>query len=376
MNSAERNDAAGDTSGDRMVAPSASADETGSQPTSGSADLALRPERLDDFVGQPGLRDNLRVFVEAARARGEAMDHVLFFGPPGLGKTTLAQIVARELGVGFRATSGPVIARAGDLAALLTNLQPQDVLFIDEIHRLNPAVEEILYPAMEDFQLDLIIGEGPAARSVRIDLPRFTLVGATTRSGLLTTPLRERFGIPLRLEFYGVDDLRHIVSRAAALLGMALTDDGATEIAKRSRGTPRIAVRLMRRVRDFAAVAGQDQITAAEADASLGRLDVDNAGLDTMDRRYLGCIADKFAGGPVGVETLAAILSEQRDMIEDVIEPYLIQQGLVQRTPRGRMLAAAGYSYLGLPAPAPRTDQLDLLTANAGSDPSSDEDDA
>jgi len=325
-----------------------------------SPELTLRPASLDDFVGQRQLRENLAVFVQAARARGEAMDHVLFFGPPGLGKTTLAQIVARELGVGFRATSGPVIARAGDLAAILTNLQPRDVLFIDEIHRLNPAVEEILYPAMEDFQLDLIIGEGPAARSVRIDLPPFTLVGATTRSGLITTPLRERFGIPLRLNFYEAEELQQIVRRGARVLSMDLTAEGAHEIARRSRGTPRVAGRLLRRVRDFAAVAGAGRIDARAADAALGRLDVDQKGLDAMDRRYLTCIAANYSGGPVGVETLSAALSEQRDVLEEVIEPYLIQQGLLQRTPRGRMLTGGGYGYLGLEQPRGQT-QLPLL---------------
>jgi Holliday junction DNA helicase RuvB len=330
-------------------------------------DSTLRPQAIEDFVGQEQLRANLKVFIAAARSRGEALDHVLFFGPPGLGKTTLAQIVARELGVSFRATSGPVIARAGDLAALLTNLQPRDVLFIDEIHRLNPAVEEILYPAMEDYQLDLIIGEGPAARSVRIDLPPFTLIGATTRSGLITTPLRERFGIPLRLNFYTPAELERIVSRAAALLGLGLSASGAAEIARRARGTPRVAGRLLRRVRDFAAVAGDAAVDARIADRALTRLDVDNRGLDAMDRRYLGCIATNYSGGPVGVETLAAALSEQRDVIEEVIEPYLIQEGLLQRTPRGRMLTAGGFRYLGLPEPQ-RTAQLDLLAEPAAED--------
>lgn len=320
----------------------------------------LRPLSLDEFIGQKPLCENLRVFIQAARARTDAMDHVLLFGPPGLGKTTLAQIIARELGVGFRATSGPVIAKSGDLAALLTNLEPNDVLFIDEIHRLNPAVEEILYPAMEDRKLDLIIGEGPAARSVQIDLVPFTLVGATTRSGLLTNPLRDRFGIPMRLEFYEAEDLSLIVKRAAKLLNMNLNEDGAMEIARRSRGTPRIAGRLTRRVRDFAQAGKNASITASMVDTALRRLDVDGGGLDTMDRRYLGCIAENYGGGPVGVETLAAFLSEQRDMIEDVIEPFLMQQGLVQRTPRGRMLSSKGFEYLGL-KPAKRPDQMDFL---------------
>ncbi len=323
-------------------------------------ELKLRPESLDDFIGQRQLCDNLSVFVAAARGRGEAMDHVLLHGPPGLGKTTLAQIVARELGVSFRATSGPVIARAGELAGLLTNLQPRDVLFIDEIHRLNPAVEEILYPAMEDFQLDLMIGEGPAARSVRIDLPPFTLVGATTRSGLITRSLRERFGIPLRLNFYGPEDLQLIVKRGARVLDLDLSPDGAHEIARRSRGTPRVAGRLLRRVRDFAAVDGASLVDAKAADAALARLDVDQRGLDAMDRRYLSCIAANYAGGPVGVETLAAALSEQRDVLEEVIEPYLIQQGLLQRTQRGRMLTANAYRYLGLEPPQDMA-QLTLL---------------
>ncbi len=324
-------------------------------------ETSLRPATLDEFVGQEKLRQNLAVFITAARQRGEPLDHTLFYGPPGLGKTTLAQIVARELGVGFRATSGPVIAKAGDLAALLTNLQPHDVLFIDEIHRLNPAVEEILYPAMEDYQLDLIIGEGPAARSIRIDLPPFTLVGATTRSGLITTPLRERFGIPLRLSFYEAAELELIIRRGARLLRFDLTGEGAVEIARRSRGTPRVAGRLLRRVRDFSTVEEIATVDAEIADAALNRLEVDGRGLDAMDRRYLGCLADNHGGGPVGVETLAAALSEQRDMLEDVIEPYLLQQGLLQRTPRGRMLTDVGYRHLGLPMPARRSDQLDLL---------------
>ncbi len=314
-------------------------------------DAALRPKALDEFVGQKAARENLRVFISAARQRGDALDHVLFHGPPGLGKTTLAQIVARELGVGFRATSGPVIAKAGDLAALLTNLEPRDVLFIDEIHRLNPAVEEVLYPAMEDRALDLMIGEGPSARSVRIDLPPFTLVGATTRAGLVTTPLRDRFGIPVRLQFYSVDELEQVVRRAAGLLDLDLTDEGAREIAGRSRGTPRIAGRLMRRVRDFALVAESGRVDARIADAALNRLEVDKLGLDAMDRRYLTMIADIYRGGPVGVETLAAGLSEARDSIEEVIEPFLIQAGLVARTARGRMLNPLAWRHLGLTPP-------------------------
>ncbi len=320
---------------------------------------SLRPSSLDEFIGQRQLRENLAVFVAAARARSEAMDHVLFHGPPGLGKTTLAQIVARELGVGFRATSGPVIARAGDLAAILTNLQPRDVLFIDEIHRLSAAVEEILYPALEDFQLDLIIGEGPAARSVRIDLPPFTLVGATTRRGLLTTPLHERFGISLRLDYYAPAELEAVLRRVAGLLDLRLTGDGAAEIAHRSRGTPRVAGRLLRRVRDFAAAGGASHVDAEVADRALARLDVDRRGLDTFDRRYLSCIANHYGGGPVGVETLSAALSEERDTLEEVIEPYLIQQGLLLRTPRGRSLAAAAYRHLGIDPPA--SAQTDLL---------------
>jgi len=329
--------------------------------------VSLRPLSLGDFIGQQDARGNLAVFIESARARGEALDHTLFFGPPGLGKTTLAQIVARELGVGFRATSGPVIAKAGDLAALLTNLEPRDVLFIDEIHRLNPAIEEVLYPAMEDFQLDLIIGEGPAARSVRIDLAPFTLVGATTRSGLLTTPLRDRFGIPLRLQFYTPAELEVIVARGARILGVAMTADGAMEIARRARGTPRIAGRLLRRVRDFAVVAGTLPVDAVVADAALNRLGVDHAGLDAMDRRYMLCIADHYGGGPVGVETLAAALSEQRDTLEEVIEPYLLQQGLIMRTPRGRMLGLSGYRHLGM-VPPRRSEQIDLPLFAEGED--------
>jgi Holliday junction DNA helicase RuvB len=324
-------------------------------------DAALRPKSLDEFIGQEALRANLAVFVAAARSRGEPLDHVLFHGPPGLGKTTLAQIVAKELGVGFRATSGPVIAKAGDLAALLTNLDHHDVLFIDEIHRLSPSVEEILYPAMEDRVLDLMIGEGPSARSVRIDLPHFTLVGATTRAGLLTTPLRDRFGIPLRLVFYTTDELTRVVTRAAALLNLAITPDGAAEIAGRARGTPRIAGRLLRRVRDFAAAAGTSTVDRTAADKALNRLEVDNLGLDAMDRRYLMMIADIYRGGPVGIETLAAGLSEARDTLEEVIEPFLIQSGLVARTARGRMLNPGAWKHLGLTPPAGTPVQLPLL---------------
>jgi Holliday junction DNA helicase RuvB len=314
-------------------------------------DVSLRPQTLDEFVGQQAARANLKVFIEAAKNRAEALDHVLFVGPPGLGKTTLAQIMARELGVNFRSTSGPVIAKAGDLAALLTNLEDRDVLFIDEIHRLNPAVEEILYPAMEDYQLDLIIGEGPAARSVKIDLARFTLVAATTRLGLITNPLRDRFGIPVRLDFYTVEELELIVRRGARILALPMSDEGAVEIARRARGTPRIAGRLLRRVRDFASVAGAEIVDRKVADAALSRLEVDALGLDNLDRRYLTMIARNFGGGPVGIETIAAGLSEPRDAIEDIIEPYLIQQGFIQRTPRGRVLTANAWRHMGLEAP-------------------------
>ncbi|WP_075215242.1 Holliday junction branch migration DNA helicase RuvB [Mongoliimonas terrestris] len=323
---------------------------------------SIRPSALNDFVGQAPARANLQVFIDAAKARGEALDHVLFVGPPGLGKTTLAQIVARELGVNFRATSGPVIAKAGDLAALLTNLEERDVLFIDEIHRMSPAVEEILYPAMEDYQLDLIIGEGPAARSVRIDLAKFTLVGATTRLGLLTTPLRDRFGIPIRLEFYTTEELELIVRRGARIFGIGMTDDGATEIARRARGTPRIAGRLLRRVRDFAIVAGAENVDRRVADEALTRLDVDPIGLDALDLRYLNTIALSFGGGPVGIETIAAAIAEPRDAIEDIVEPYLIQKGFVQRTPRGRVLTPHAFRHMGLAVPnGPEAPQLGLL---------------
>ena len=317
------------------------------------ADRALRPQGLSEFIGQAEARANLRVFIDSARQRGEAMDHTLFHGPPGLGKTTLAQIIARELGVNFRMTSGPVLAKAGDLAAILTNLEARDVLFIDEIHRLNPVVEEILYPALEDFELDLVIGEGPAARTVRIELQPFTLVGATTRLGLLTTPLRDRFGIPTRLQFYTVDELHEIVTRGARLLDIPVDAEGAREIAKRARGTPRIAGRLLRRVVDFAIVEGDGTITRKLADAALTRLGVDHLGLDGADRRYLSLIAENYAGGPVGVETMSAALSESRDALEEVIEPFLLQQGLIQRTPRGRMLAGKAWTHLGLNAPEP-----------------------
>ena len=332
---------------------------------SGDEDFAkIRPQSLADFTGQRAVCENLKVFITAALTRGEALDHILLFGPPGLGKTTLAQIVAHELAVGFRATSAPMISKAGDLAAILTNLEKNDVLFIDEIHRLNPAIEEVLYAAMEDFQLDLIIGEGPAARSVRIDLQPFTLIGATTRSGLLTQPLRDRFGIPLRLDFYDPADLEKIIVRGAGVLNTAITPDGAREIARRSRGTPRVAGRLLKRVRDFAAFEGKKEIDVLIADRALKRLDVDNQGLDMMDRRYLTCIAQKYAGGPVGADTLSAALSEERDTIEEVIEPYLLQQGYLQRTPRGRMLTALGFKHLGLALPASITE--DLFAKNDG----------
>jgi len=325
-------------------------------PLPDDADRALRPQALDEFTGQAEARANLRVFIQSARQRGESMDHTLFYGPPGLGKTTLAQIISRELGVNFKMTSGPVLAKAGDLAAILTNLEARDVLFIDEIHRLNPVVEEVLYPAMEDFELDLVIGEGPAARTVRIELQPFTLIGATTRLGLLTTPLRDRFGIPTRLQFYTEDELYQIVSRNARKLGAPADEGGAREIARRARGTPRIAGRLLRRVVDFALVDGDGTVTKTLADHALTRLSVDDLGLDGADRRYLRLMAEHYSGGPVGIETLAAALSESRDALEEVIEPYLLQQGLIQRTPRGRMLAQRGWDHLGLPIPKGQTD--------------------
>jgi len=348
------------TEPERLVAPERAEED--------SLEASLRPKRLSEFVGQQQARENLSIFIEAAKTRGEALDHVLFSGPPGLGKTTLAQIVARELGVNFRSTSGPVLAKAGDLAAILTNLEPRDVLFIDEIHRLNPAVEEILYPAMEDFELDLVIGEGPSARSVKIALSPFTLIGATTRSGLITTPLRDRFGIPVRLNFYAPEELIAIVERGARVLSLDLTRDGAREIASRARGTPRIAGRLLKRVRDFASVAGHAQVDAKTADAALTRLEVDKRGLDAFDRRYLALIAHSFGGGPVGVETIAAALGEARDAIEEIVEPFLMQQGFVQRTPRGRLLTGQAFAHLGLPMPARDPAQFALFADGNGDD--------
>ena len=340
---------------DRIVAPERNEDDT--------LESSLRPKRLSEFVGQKQARENLSIFIEAAKARSEPLDHVLFSGPPGLGKTTLAQIVARELGVNFRSTSGPVLARAGDLAAILTNLEPRDVLFIDEIHRLNPAVEEILYPAMEDYELDLVIGEGPSARSVKITLAPFTLVGATTRSGLITTPLRDRFGIPVRLNFYSAEELVAIVERGARVLGLDLTEEGAREIAARARGTPRIAGRLLKRVRDFASVSGKQKVDQSIADAALTRLEVDQKGLDAFDRRYLALVAQSYGGGPVGIETIAAALGEPRDAIEEIVEPFLLQQGLIQRTPRGRLLTGAAFAHLGLPSPARDPAQFGLFVS-------------
>ncbi len=342
----------------RIVSPQAQPED---DQNNSNNPINLRPNSLDDFVGQHEVCENLKVFITAAKQRGEALDHVLLFGPPGLGKTTLASIVAKELGVGFRATSAPMISKSGDLAAILTNLERNDVLFIDEIHRLNPAIEEVLYSAMEDFQLDLIIGEGPSARSVRIDLQPFTLVGATTRSGLLSNPLRDRFGIPLRLDFYSDDELKKIVLRGAKLLNIEISEDGALEIAKRSRGTPRIAGRLLRRVRDFGAVSAQKIIDSHISDMALKRLDVDNFGLDNFDRRYLKCIAKNYGGGPVGADTLAAALSEERDTIEEVVEPFLLKLGFLQRTPRGRIISQLGYKYLGISAPAKQVKQYELL---------------
>ena len=341
---------------DRIVAPERGEDDT--------LESSLRPKRMSEFVGQKQARENLSIFIQAAREREEALDHVLFSCPPGLGKTTLAQIVARELGVNFRSTSGPVLAKAGDLAAILTNLEPRDVLFIDEIHRLNPAVEEILYPAMEDYELDLVIGEGPSARSVKITLAPFTLVGATTRAGLLATPLRDRFGIPVRLNFYTPEELLSIVERGARVLGFDLTQDGAKEIASRARGTPRIAGRLLKRVRDFASVGGHKTVDAKIADAALTRLEVDKRGLDAFDMRYLKLIAESFSGGPVGVETIAAALGEPRDALEEIVEPYLMQLGFVQRTPRGRMLTGAAYGHLGLNAPPRDATQIGLFKSD------------
>ncbi len=323
---------------------------------------SLRPTSLSEFIGQSKLKDNLSTAILAAKMRAQPLDHILFYGPPGLGKTTLSQIIAKELGVGFRATSGPVITKTGDLAAILTNLQPRDVLFIDEIHRLNPQIEEILYPAMEDFALDIIIGEGPSARSVRIDLPPFTLVAATTRAGLITTPLRERFGLPLHLDFYTDDELRIIVNRLSGILQFKITNDGALEIAKRCRGTPRVAGRLTRRVRDYAVVHGIDEMTAEMADTALQKLAVDALGLDELDRKYMRCLAEFYNGGPAGIETLSAALAQERDVLEEVVEPFLVQKGLIMRTARGRMLAPEAWRYLGIMPPKGATPTPDLFT--------------
>jgi Holliday junction DNA helicase RuvB len=337
---------------DRLIAPAAKERED-------HLDRTVRPKSLADYVGQPAVREQMEIFIGAAKKRGEALDHTLVFGPPGLGKTTLANIIANEMNVSLKSTSGPVLEKAGDLAALLTNLEPGDVLFIDEIHRLSPVVEEILYPAMEDFQLDIMIGEGPAARSIKLDLPQFTLVGATTRAGLLTSPLRDRFGIVQRLEFYNVADLTHIVARSSALLGVKMDIEGAAEVAKRSRGTPRIANRLLRRVRDYAEMKGDGTVSAQMADSALNMLNVDERGFDHMDRRLLTAMMNNFDGGPVGVESLAAAISEDRGTIEDVIEPYLIQQGFMARTPRGRILTNNAYLYFGMPVPKRMQDPTD-----------------
>jgi Holliday junction DNA helicase RuvB len=344
-----------------MTAPERIVAASPSSPNEEAIERALRPATLAEYVGQPKVREQLGIFIEAARRRGEALDHLLLFGPPGLGKTTLAHIVAREMGVNLRVTSGPVLERPGDLAALLTNLEKNDVLFIDEIHRLSPVVEEILYPALEDFQIDIMIGEGPAARSIKLDLPPFTLVGATTRAGMLTNPLRDRFGIVARLEFFSAEDLTSIVTRSARLLSASITGEGAQEIARRSRGTPRVANRLLRRVRDYAEVRASGDIDLATADAALAMLEVDRLGLDLMDRKLLTAVIERFAGGPVGIESLAAAVGEERETLEDVVEPYLIQQGMLQRTPRGRVAAIAAYRHFGHVEPGAAGSVGDLL---------------